>query len=422
MSDGAARSLSFSDGTLAKVRAELSRGSEPQRAIRSANSGLTAKRIWKVEEAVRTSMRGAGPLIQPLLDDPQVTDVLINTGQDIRVDRGEGLHAIAHTAHACPGDEVRALAVRLAASAGRRLDDASPIVDGTLPGGVRLHAVLPPLAADGPVISLRTQRRTAFTIEDLEARNTFAPAIAPVLRQLISARLNVFISGATGTGKTTILAALLALVPPEQRIICIEETAELRPDHPHVVRLQERRANIQSAGAIALPDLVKAALRMRPDRIILGECRGPETREVLSALNTGHEGGWATIHANSARDVPARLTALGALAGMDPPMVAAQAIAGIDAIMHLRRRAGHRWISEIGIFTPDGAHCHVLPALIIEPTAVPGPTWRIARGPGFSRLAQRIDLSHIPATAPAPVPATAPVPTPTDLPHREENV
>ncbi len=289
--------------------------------------------LARLHERVHAEVEGVGPLLQPLLETEGVTDVLVGAGRSW-IDRGRGLEEVHHD---LPEKQVRALAVRMAAGAGRRLDEASPVVDATLADGTRLNAVLPPLSADGTLICLRTSRRQAFTLEELVEAGTVIPPLAPVLAGLVTARASCLVTGATGTGKTTLLAALLSLVPAAQRIVCIEEASELRPNHPHVIHLQERGANVQGVGQVTMTALVRTALRMRPDRLVLGECRGPEVREVLTALNTGHEGGWATLHANAPADVPARLTALGALAGMDEATVAAQAASALDAVVHLQR-------------------------------------------------------------------------------------
>ena len=295
---------------------------------------------------VRAELRGAGAL-QPLLEEPGVSDVLVNGSDGVWVDRGAGLERTGTDL----GDEreVRALAVRLAAAGGQRLDDASPVADARLPDGTRLHAVLPPVAGDGTLISLRVLRRRAFTMAELVAGGCVVPMLEPVLRALVAGRANLLVSGATGTGKTTLLASLLSLVPVTERIVLIEEAGELAPDHPHVVRLVARRPNVEGAGEVDLAALVRHALRMRPDRIVVGECRGAEVREVLTALNTGHEGGCATVHANAVVDVPARLEALGALAGMSRDAVAAQAVSAVHAVVHLRREQGRRYIAEIGV-------------------------------------------------------------------------
>ena len=330
----------------------LASGRDPVPAVRDhARAGAGVGELLEDLRRTESLLAGVGPRLAPLLCDPEVTDVLVNS-DEVWVDRGEGLHR----ADVDIGGEaaVRALAIHMAASCGRRLDDASPVVDGTLPGAVRLHAVLPPLSGSGTLVSLRTSRPVALTLEDLVRRGTLVPGVDALVRELIAARANTLVSGATGSGKTTLLATLLGLVPHDQRIVCIEEVAELRPDHPHVVHLQERRANVQGAGSVTLADLVRAAMRMRPDRIVLGECRGAEVRDVLTALNTGHDGGWATIHANAVEDVPARLQALGALAGMGDAAVAAQGAAAFDAVLQMRRDGPVRRVSQVGVLVRGG--------------------------------------------------------------------
>ena len=191
--------------------------------------------------------------------------------------------------------------------------------------------------------------------------------VGPLVRALVAARANVLISGATGSGKTTLLSAALSLVPAGERIVCIEEVPEIAPALPHCVHLVERAHNVAGRGAVTLPDLVRAAMRMRPDRLVLGECRGPEVRDVLTALNTGHDGGWATLHANSARDVPARLAALGALAGMSESAVCAQASSALDAVLHMRRStSAHRWVAEVGVLTRTSSALQCVPALSVS--------------------------------------------------------
>lgn len=286
---------------------------------------------------VYEDIAGAGPL-QRYLDDDVVTDVLLN-GCQLWVDRGKGLLR----APLPPGwseADTRALAVRLAAGCAKRLDQASPVVDGTLGDGSRLHAVLEPVSACGTLISLRAFRSKAFTIEQLRQAGMFDIRMQKVLELLVKKRANCLISGATGTGKTTLLATLVALAEPQQRLLCIEESRELRINHPHVVYLQERRPNVEGAGGVNMSELVRIALRMRPDRLILGECRGGEVADVLTALNTGHEGGWATLHANSAVDVPARLT---------PQALNLQAASALDAVIHLERQQGLRRLRSLAV-------------------------------------------------------------------------
>lgn len=334
--------------SLAKVRTRMLETPGVDRAVREVGVVGDRARLY-LDRTARAELMGAGPL-QPLLEDPTVTDVLVNGRHGVWVDRGNGLERCDVVV-----EDVRALASRLATLASQRLDDAVPVVDGRLPDGSRLHAVLAPVAAEGAHISLRTLRRRAFTVADLTALGFLDDRGAQVLRGLVEVRANVLVSGATGSGKTSLLACALSLVPPSERIVCIEEAAELAPTHPHVVHLQVRRPNVQGAGGIGLDVLVRTAMRMRPDRLVLGECRGSEVREVLGALNTGHDGGWATVHANSADDVPARLVALGALAGMTPAAVAVQARAAIDAVLHLRRdETGRRVLAQVGVLVADG--------------------------------------------------------------------
>ena len=375
---------------LARVRSALARGAGLDEALDDAADPSTGQQgMARLGQRVRADVDGAGSLLQPLIETDGVTDVLVSGGRTW-IDRGHGLEPVPAASMEEP--QARALAVRMAASAHKRLDDACPVVDATLPDGTRLNAVLPPLSADGTLISLRTKRRRGFTLAELAEAGTIAPGLDDVLVALVARRASCLVTGATGTGKTTLLAALLGLVPGDERIVCIEEACELRPDHPHVVHLQERGANVQGVGAVAMTSLVRTALRMRPDRIVLGECRGPEVRDVLTALNTGHEGGWATLHANSPADVPARLTALGALAGLDEAAVAAQAASALDAVVHLRRRTGasgaRRYVASIGVLrreaTPAGA------VLVCEEALRVDDDGRISPGPAAPSLSARL--------------------------------
>ena len=232
---------------------------------------------------------GLGPLAG-LVADPAVTDVLINGPGEVWIDRGSGLERVPGVAFADP-DELRRFATRLAAACGRRLDDASPTVDVRLGDGTRLHAVLPPVAVGGPFLSLRTLRRQALGLGALVRAGTLTSDSARLLEAIVGARLAYVVAGGTGSGKTTLLGALLSLVPATERIVVVEDATELAPAHPHVLSLQSRQSNVEGAGAVGLRELVRAAMRMRPDRLVVGECRGAEVIDFLSALNTGHEGG-----------------------------------------------------------------------------------------------------------------------------------
>jgi len=298
-----------------------------------------------------------GPRVSPLdglpeilrrhVDDPDVTDVFLNGASGLFVDRGDGARPV--TGWRADEEEVRDLAVTLIALGGRHIDDATPCVDVRLAGGIRVHAVLPPVCADGTTISLRVPRRTLAGLTDLERAGMFDHRGGERLAGLVADRANLLVTGAAGTGKTTLLAALLGAARPEERIVTIEDVAELRIDHPHHVRLEARQPNLEGAGGIDLARLVREALRMRPDRLVVGECRGAEVRELLSALNTGHDGGAGTLHANGLADVPARLEALGALAGLGDGALARQVVSAIGWIVHLSRGAdGGRHVAGLG--------------------------------------------------------------------------
>ena len=279
-------------------------------AVRRSGRVLGSAALPELVARLTAQLSGAGPL-QPLLDRPGVTDVFVNGPRDVWADFGDGLVPVPLSLGA--ESDVRALAVRLAASGGRRLDDSSPLVDVRLPDGIRVNAVIPPLSGDVTVLSFRIPRPLAFSLEDL-VRDGFVPAP---------------------------LVTLIA-----------EASRELAVDHPHVVQLSARQANVEGVGEVPLTTLVRNALRMRPDRLVVGEVRGAEVRDMLTALNTGHEGGCATIHANTCAAVPVRLEALGALAGMSAAAVHAQTATAIDLLLHIRRDGagpGRRGIAEVAV-------------------------------------------------------------------------
>lgn len=289
-----------------------------------------------------------GPLAAHCAD-PRVTDVFVNGTDGLFIDRGEGAERVA--GWAASEREVRDLAVALIGAGGRHLDDQSPCVDVRLAAGIRVHAVLAPVSTSGTALSVRIPRVGAVDLDALAALGAFDARQRAWLEQLVMERANILLTGGTGTGKTTLLAALLHAVPASERIVTIEDVAELRPAHPHHVALEARQANLEGAGSITLARLVRESLRMRPDRLIVGECRGEEVRELLSALNTGHDGGAGTLHASGLADVPARLEALGALAGMDATALARQAASAFTIVVHLARGAdGVRRIARAGRF------------------------------------------------------------------------
>lgn len=320
-------------------------------AMRAEGLVVSDATLLETVEAIRRDSVGAGPL-DPLLRTEGVTDVLVNGPEQVFIDRGSGLE---DTGVRFGSDvEVRRLAQRLAAAAGRRLDDASPFVDARLGDGTRFHAILGTLADPGTCISLRIPARRVLTLDDLIAADTVPPAGAQLLGEMITARVAFLISGGTGSGKTTLLAALLSLVPPAERLVIVEDSRELAPRHPHVIRLEGRPGNAERTGAVTLTDLVRQALRMRPDRLVVGEVRGAEICDLLAAMNTGHEGGCGTVHANSAADVPARLEALAAIGGLGRDAVHAQAASALDVLVHVRRdQQGHRQVSEISVLERD---------------------------------------------------------------------
>ncbi|MDQ0615685.1 pilus assembly protein CpaF [Microbacterium sp. W4I4] len=281
--------------------------------------------------------------------DERVTDIFVNGTQGLFVDRGAGAEQIPDWR--ASEREVRDLAVALVGAGGRHLDDQSPCVDVRLDDGIRVHAVLAPIATSGTALSIRVPRVLGADLDALARSGTFSPAQRAWLGRLVAERANILITGGTGTGKTTLLAALLSETGPGERIVTIEDVAELRPRHPHHVALEARQPNLEGAGRITLAMLVRESLRMRPDRLVVGECRGEEVRELLTALNTGHDGGAGTLHASGLVDVPARLEALGALAGMDATALARQVVSAFTIVLHLERSSdGRRRIAHAGRF------------------------------------------------------------------------
>lgn len=307
--------------------------------------------VLAVLRRLRHDSTGVG-LLEPIVATEGVTDVLVNGPNEVWFDRGHGLER--SSLYFSSPAELRQLATRLALASGGRLDDAQPYADGRLlrPDGsqLRIHAVLSPPAEQGTCLSLRVLRQSHLSLLSLVRGGTMSPQTARFLQDIVAARRAFLIIGGTGSGKTTLLAALLAEVPERERIICIEDTTELHPPHPHVINLSARHANVDNRGAISMSDLLRQALRMRPDRIVVGEIRGAEVVDLLAALNTGHEGGAGTVHANSLKEVPARMEALAALGGLDRAALHSQLGAAVDVLIHVRRGAdGKRQVHEIGL-------------------------------------------------------------------------
>ena len=329
-------------------------------AIRAESGGMLGDAdVLSNLRLVETELTGAG-ILEPLLRAEGTTDVLVSAPDQVWVDDGNGLRRseIRFSDEA----SVRRLAQRLAASAGRRLDDAQPWVDaqlnyaGTGRYTVRLHAVLPPVAVAGTCVSLRVLRPATQDLRALAAAGAIGPQAMQLVSDIISARLAFLVSGGTGAGKTTLLAAALGAVADRERIVCVEDAAELAPKHPHLIRLVARGINIEGAGEITLRQLVRQALRMRPDRIVVGEVRGAEVVDLLAALNTGHDGGAGTVHANSPAEVAARLEALAALGGLDRAALHSQLAAAVQVVLHVSRGSRGRCLSEIAVLQrdPDG--------------------------------------------------------------------
>lgn len=299
---------------------------------------------------LRHDSTGIGAL-EPVLLVDGVTDIVVNGPREVWFDRGRGLERaeLAFESDAA----VRRLATRLVVACGGRLDDAQPFADGRLhrPDGsqIRIHALLSPPSDRGTCLSLRVLRQAVTTLDQLVESGTLSAELATLLRGVVDKQLAFLVTGGTGTGKTTLLSALLAEVDHSERVLCIEDTAELQPLHPHIVSLVARARNIEGSGEISLSDLLRQALRMRPDRIVVGEIRGGEVVDLLAALNTGHDGGAGTLHANSLTEIPARMEALAALGGLDRHGLHSQLSAAVKVVLGMRRTAHGRQLHQVGV-------------------------------------------------------------------------
>ncbi len=379
----------MTDDLLARVRRRLSDEGAPApvpaevaRLVRAESALAGDTQVAAAVRVVAADVSGFGPL-DDLLRLPGLTDVLVNGPDDVWIDDGDGLR---RSTIVFP-DEAAVLrtAQRLLATAGRRVDLAHPFADARLSGGVRLHVVLPPVSTR-TTMSLRLLRKRAFSLVELESTGALAPGLSGLLADLLRARLSFVVTGGTGAGKTTVLGSLLSAVDARERIVVIEDTAELTHAHPHAVHLQSRQANAEGAGVVTMADLVRQSLRMRPDRIVVGEARGVEVVDLLAALNTGHAGSCSTVHANDPRDVVARFAALGAMAGVGAAAIQSQLVAGIDAVIHVARdRHGRRHLAALALLTAAAGTVSVEAATTVSAAGA-----QAQRGPAWDELMGRL--------------------------------
>jgi len=308
---------------------------------------LSAPEKALIMQQIGDSVLGLGPL-EPFIRDPDVTEVMANNAHTIYVERGGKLYSTG--AKFLSEEQLRRTIEKIVARIGRRVDESSPYVDARLPDGSRVNAIIPPLSIDGPVLTIRKFSADPFEAEDLVSFGTLSEETVDFLTACVAGRINILVSGGTGAGKTTTLNVLSSFLPEDERIITIEDAAELRLQQPHIVRLEARPPNIEGKGEVTIRDLVRNALRMRPDRIVVGEVRGGEALDMLQAMNTGHDGSISTIHANSPRDVLSRLETMTLMAGMDLGVraIREQIASAINLIIHQARlKDGSRRLTHI---------------------------------------------------------------------------
>ncbi len=305
-----------------------------------------SEREQLVADIIEQAM-GYGP-IQRFLDDPTVSEVMVNSTDGVYIERNGRLELT--DAHFFSDQHVLRVIDRIVAPIGRRIDESSPMVDARLPDGSRVNAVIPPLAIDGPQLTIRKFTQRVLTLGNLKDLGTVSGPVAEFLSACVRGRMNILISGGTGSGKTTLLNVLSSMIPEHERIVTIEDAAELRLQQRHVIRLESRPSNIEGKGEIRTRELVRNALRMRPDRIIVGEVRGSEALDMLQAMNTGHDGSLSTLHANSPRDALSRVETMVLMAGFDLPVraIREQSAAAIDLLVHIERgRDGTRRVTQV---------------------------------------------------------------------------
>jgi pilus assembly protein CpaF len=339
---GRLNDASMSESELhALVRSDLNQ------VVEEENVPLTSEQRQRLIRDVEDDVLGHGPL-QRLLDDPGITEIMVNGPDMIYVEQGGKL--VRSSARFSSEEHLRRMIERIVSRVGRRIDESSPLVDARLADGSRVNAIIPPLAFNGSSLTIRKFSKDPYKVEDLIAFGTLSREMAELLRACVEARLNIIISGGTGTGKTTLLNVLSSFIPEGERIVTIEDAVELQLQQDHVVRLESRPANIEGKGEVGIRDLVRNALRMRPDRIVVGEVRGGESLDMLQAMNTGHDGSLSTVHANSPRDAVARLETLVLMAGMDLPLraIREQVASAVDVIVQLSRlKDGTRRVTSV---------------------------------------------------------------------------
>ncbi|HEB12328.1 MAG TPA: CpaF family protein [Actinobacteria bacterium] len=329
----------------AQVRKELK--SEILDLISDENMVLTHSQKKLIVQRVLDDVLGFGP-IEPLLKDRSINEIMINGPYMIFIERNGRLERTDQTFEDV--EHLMNVIDKIIAPLGRRVDESSPMVDGRLPDGSRVNVIIPPVALSGPTLTIRRFRSTMFTFEDLVDNGTIPKPMIDYIPETIKQRRNILVTGGTGSGKTTLLNAISSLISPNERIVTIEDAAELRFTQPHVVSLESRPANIEGHGRVNIRELVINALRMRPDRIVIGEVRGGETLDMLQAMNTGHDGSLTTAHANSPHEALSRLETMALMSGLELPVTAVrqQIAGGFDYIMHMRRNSdGSRCLSEV---------------------------------------------------------------------------